>query len=84
MPRPIAILTHVADQRNIANANFLSLLRIRYAAPQDVMTMEPLSSDVESYVYIERNMELFPSPIYTQQVPNELVIVFSCRLVILA
>jgi hypothetical protein len=83
MLRLIATLTHVADQCNIADTDFLSLLRIGYAASQNVKTMQQISSEVESYVYIERAVELFRSPMYTvftldnvdppQQVPDESV-----------
>ncbi|KAJ7255269.1 hypothetical protein C8J57DRAFT_1437127 [Mycena rebaudengoi] len=84
MLRIIATLTHVADECNISDADLVSFLHIGFSATQPIKSMENSRSEQEMYVWIERNQELYRSPMDTvftyqkvqeapEQVPDESV-----------
>ncbi|KAJ6616435.1 hypothetical protein B0H10DRAFT_2036985 [Mycena sp. CBHHK59/15] len=98
MLRIIATLTHVADECNISDADLVSFLPVCFSAVQPTKTMQQsMNSEAEMYAWIERNQELFRSPMDTvftstkveppEQVPDESVmgpIAFSRVLAVLA
>lgn len=65
MLRIIASLTHVADECNVNDSDLVSLLRIGHAASQNIKTMQQISTEQDSYTWVERELELFRSPMFT-------------------
>lgn len=65
MQRLIATLTHAVTECNISDNDLISLLRIGNDASQPIKTMRQIASETDQYKYMERNFELFRSPLYT-------------------
>ncbi|KAF9239312.1 hypothetical protein BU15DRAFT_74731, partial [Melanogaster broomeanus] len=63
--RLIATLTHAAESCGVTNAELESLLHIAYAASRKIKSEEELQTTADELTHIERNMEIFSSPLYT-------------------